>query len=271
MCQIAEFWSSKPHSPSKGGLVRAAGEALLLLGIYQYLAIIKNGGGTYEVMTGDVKKREHVGFVIFRSFIEPMTENLETYYAWSMVGGFYLFGAGVDKDLEKARLWFKKSSDKRLAISDYFLGAMYRMDGQFEMAQYYFKKVVDNNWDRAMVELHFNKVMKYDLAYYYLMKVRTLDNECKTILEKNLATGCFHWDLSNHKCWPNTVVTSILLMTHLDKQIYNVVNVTSLDKQILALLLISKFRKTSDKHHISHLLRMVVLTMVKHSAQSYLI
>ena len=214
-------------------------------------------------------KREYVGFEILNSFADSSIENLETYYAWSMLGCCYRFGSGVAKDRTDAYKWFKKSSDKGMVFADYMLGCMYNVDKKYEKAQYYLKKAADNGWDWANLtlgKLYFNEVSTHNLAYCYLMKASYLNSDSKKTLEKILASGCIQWDISNHKYWPNTIITSSLHLKQLDKEFDKVVYVTSFDDQVLTLLLISKFRHTSSKSYISHLSKMVVLSVVKHLA-----
>lgn len=247
---------------------------LLFFGLYHFKTISKKEDGTVYTTSEDEQKRESISFEIFNSFADPLTENLETYYAWIMLGSCYRFGRGVDKSKDQAYIWYNKAADKGVAFADYSLGYMYMIDKEFETAQYYLKKAADNGWDRANLKLgllYFSKVVDYNLAYHYLMAAAKLNKSSKNMLGKILATGCIEWNISNHKYWINTNVTSILRLKQADKEIDKVVYVTSFVEQVLTLLLISKFRQVSRKTHVFHISRMVVLSIIKPLARLYLI
>jgi len=62
------------------------------------------------------------------------------------IGWMYLSGEGVEKNIEQAEFWFKKSADGDDVEAQFGLGKIYLLKNDIEQAKYWFEKSVENKF-----------------------------------------------------------------------------------------------------------------------------
>lgn len=97
-----------------------------------------------------------------------------------LVGWMYHAGQGVTQNFDAARDWYRKAADAGSPEGQYYLGTLYRTDGQYEQAISWFEKAASQGYARAfyglgkMHEIGEGVTINQNKAYEYFERAANL-------------------------------------------------------------------------------------------------